>query len=151
MVSKTEDQRLESIRTRIDEIDRDLQTLISERARCAQQVAKIKQRSGSQGDYYRPEREARVLRAVKARNRGPLSGEEMARLFREIMSACLALEEPLVVAFLGPEGTFTQAAATKHFGRSIRTLPLRAIDEEMARRLRRAGFGGLFAPLSQYG
>jgi chorismate mutase/prephenate dehydratase len=70
-----------------------------------------------------------VLRRVIEANRGPLSNEEMARLFREIMSACLALEEPLRIAFLGPEGTFTQAAALKHFGKSIHSIPLRAIDE----------------------
>jgi len=129
MVSKTEDQRLETLRARIDGIDEQLLALISERAACAQEVAEVKQQLGLHTDFYRPEREAQVLRSVKARNPGPLRGEEMARLFREIMSACLALEEPLIVAFLGPEGTFTQAAASKHFGRSIRALPLRAIDE----------------------
>ena len=60
---------------------------------------------------------------------GPLRDEEIARLFREIMSACLAQQEPLKVAFLGPEGTFTQAAVLKHFGSSVRALPLPAIDE----------------------
>jgi chorismate mutase/prephenate dehydratase len=80
-------------------------------------------------DYYRPEREAEVLRAALQRNQGPLRDEEIARLFREIMSACLAQQEPLKVAFLGPEGTFTQAAVIKHFGSSVRALPLAAIDE----------------------
>jgi chorismate mutase/prephenate dehydratase len=64
-----------------------------------------------------------------ARNKGPVSNEEMARLFREIMSACLALEQPMKIAFLGPEGTFTQAAALKHFGHSVITVPLATIDE----------------------
>ena len=77
-------------------------------------------------DFYRPEREAQVLRKALARNRGPLRDEEIVRLFREIMSACLAQEEPLKVAFLGPEGTFTQAAVLKHFGHSVRAL--RAAD-----------------------
>src|SRR5690625_5828371 len=62
-------------------------------------------------------------------NKGPLSDEEMARLFREIMSACLALEQPVKVAFLGPEGTFTQQAALKHFGHSAVALPFSAMDE----------------------
>lgn len=79
--------------------------------------------------FHRPEREAQVLRRVIEANQGPLSSEEMARLFREIMSARLALEEPLKIASFGPEGTFTQAAALKHFGKSIRSIPLRAIDE----------------------
>ena len=125
----SEADRLQALREQIDALDRQLQTLISERARCAQQVGAIKQAAGATGNFYRPEREAQVLRRVIEANQGPLSSEEMARLFREIMSACLALEEPLKIAFLGPEGTFTQAAALKHFGKSIRSTPLRAIDE----------------------
>ena len=125
----SEAERLQSLREEIDTLDRQLQTLIAERARCAKQVGAIKRAAGATGNFYRPEREAQVLRRVIEANHGPLSSEEMARLFREIMSACLALEEPLKIAFLGPEGTFTQAAALKHFGKSIRSIPLRAIDE----------------------
>jgi chorismate mutase/prephenate dehydratase len=88
-----------------------------------------KSASGKAVDFYRPEREAEVLRLALKRNQGPLRNEEIARLFREIMSACLAQQEPLKVAFLGPEGTFTQAAVIKHFGSSVRSLPLAAIDE----------------------
>ncbi len=124
-----EQQQLEAIRARIDQLDREIQKLISERAACAQQVGLIKQAQGPDARFYRPEREARILREVLARNEGPLDGEEMARLFREIMSACLALEHPMQIAFLGPEGTFTQAAVHKHFGHSVTTLPLGAIDE----------------------
>ena len=124
-----EADRLLALREQIDGVDRQILALISERARCAQQVGAIKQASGATGNFYRPEREAQVLRRVIETNQGPLSSEEMARLFREIMSACLALEEPLKIAFLGPEGTFTQAAALKHFGQSIHSIPLRAIDE----------------------
>ncbi len=79
--------------------------------------------------FYRPEREAQVLKRVMERNQGPLGNEEMARLFREIMSSCLALEQPLKVAYLGPEGTFTQAAAMKHFGHAVISKPMAAIDE----------------------
>ena len=123
--------RLDEIRKRIDAVDAEVQRLISERAALAQEVAQIKQAEQADEEvvFYRPEREAQVLRKVLARNQGPLPGEEMARLFREIMSACLALEQPLTVAFLGPEGTFTQAAALKHFGHSVRTRPQAAIDE----------------------
>lgn len=121
--------KLADIRNRIDALDEELQRLISERASLAQQVAEIKQEQGGDTQYYRPEREAEILRNVLARNEGPLAGEEMARLFREIMSACLALEQPLSIAFLGPEGTFTQAAALKHFGHSVKTVPMTAIDE----------------------
>ncbi|MBE2294980.1 MAG: prephenate dehydratase [Phycisphaerales bacterium] len=125
----SEADSLLALRGRIDALDQQIQTLISERARCAQEVGVLKQAAGATGNFYRPEREAQVLRRVIETNPGPLSNEEMARLFREIMSACLALEEPLRIAFLGPEGTFTQAAALKHFGKSIRSIPLRAIDE----------------------
>jgi chorismate mutase/prephenate dehydratase len=124
-----EADRLQALREQIDGLDRQIQTLIAERAHCAQQVGALKQAAGATGNFYRPEREAQVLRRVIEANRGPLSNEAMARLFREIMSACLALEEPLKIAFLGPEGTFTQAAALKHFGKSIHSIPLRAIDE----------------------
>ena len=109
------DDALTALRQRIDAIDQQLLDLLSARARAAQEVAAVKTTCGD-AHFYRPEREAQVLRTVKERNPGPLAGEEMARLFREIMSACLALEQPIKVAFLGPEGTFTQAAAAKHFG-----------------------------------
>lgn len=125
----TESDKLQQIRGRIDELDQQIQALINERARCAQEVARIKAANGEQASFYRPEREAAVLREIQARNPGPLSNEAVARLFREIMSACLALEEPLSIAFLGPEGTFTQAAALKHFGHSVRTVSLQAIGD----------------------
>ncbi len=127
--STEERERLAVLRSEIDAVDEKIQALINQRARCAQDIGAIKRSLGTQGDYYRPDREAQVLRRIKDRNTGPLGKEEVARLFREIMSACLALEEPLDVAFLGPEGTFTQAAAIKHFGRSIRCAPLGAIHE----------------------
>jgi chorismate mutase / prephenate dehydratase len=120
---------LAEIRERIDAIDAEVHALLNARAQFAQQVGISKSSSGKAVDFYRPEREAEVLRKALARNRGPLRDEEIARLFREIMSACLAQQEPLKVAFLGPEGTFTQAAVVKHFGSSVRALPLPAIDE----------------------
>lgn len=116
---------LKKIRARIDTLDEQIQALITERAKCAQEVARVK---GAGSAFYCPEREAEVLRKVAERNTGPLTTEEMVRLFREIMSACLALEQQLKIAFLGPEGTFTQAAALKHFGHSVQTVPLPAID-----------------------
>ncbi len=120
---------LDSIRESIDDIDARIQGLLSERARFAQLVGISKTAGGKAVDFYRPEREAQVLRKALKRNAGPLRDEEVVRLFREIMSACLAQQEPLKVAFLGPEGTFTQAAVLKQFGASVRALPLPAIDE----------------------
>lgn len=118
-----------ALRTQIDGIDGQIQALINQRAQCAQQVAdvKLKEYREQNGDsvaldqvfFYRPEREAQVLRKVMERNAGPLDSTAMAHIFREIMSACLALEKPMQVAYLGPEGTFTQAAAIKHFGHAV--------------------------------
>lgn len=125
------DDALAGMRRSIDVLDARIAELISERARLAQKVALVKGKPGEghTADYYRPEREAEVLRGVVGRNKGPLTNEEMVRLFREIMSACLAQEEPLKVGYLGPEGTFSQSAVYKHFGHSVKALPLATIDE----------------------
>lgn len=121
---------LGSIRERIDDIDQRIHELLNERARWAQQVGQTKRGEGlSTADFYKPEREAQVLRKAIERNKGPLRNDEIVRLFREIMSACLAQQEPLKIAFLGPEGTFSQQAVLKHFGHSVRALPLPAISE----------------------
>ena len=127
--SKQADADLAEIRQRINEIDERIQALINERAKYAQKVGLAKGELAQAVDYYRPEREAEILRTIKKRNDGPLRDEEMLRLFREIMSACLAQQEPLKVGFLGPEGTFTQTAVYKHFGHSVRALPFHTIDE----------------------
>ena len=122
--------QLSSIREQIDDIDQRIHELLNERARWAQQVGQSKRGEGlSTADFYKPEREAQVLRKAIERNDGPLRNEEIVRLFREIMSACLAQQEPLKIAFLGPEGTFSQQAVLKHFGHSVRALPLPAISE----------------------
>ncbi len=113
------DERLADVRARIDALDAEIQRLISDRASLAFEVARTKGEHLPAADYYRPEREAQVLRGVVERNQGPLSDSEMLRLFREIMSACLARQEPMRIAYLGPEGTFTQQAVHAHFGHSV--------------------------------
>ena len=122
---------LEAVRERIDAIDRDLQRLLNERADCALAVGRIKH--AEPGDqppvFYRPEREAQILARIKAENQGPLSDEDLARLFREIISCCLNLEQPLTIAYLGPPGTYTEAAAVKQFGHFAGTRALASIDE----------------------
>ena len=123
------EQRLATIRDRIDDLDRRILGLINERAGCALEVADIKRAAGEALNFARPEREARLLRALSEANEGPLDDAAVTRVFREIISACLALEQPLSIAYLGPPGTFTQAAVHKHFGRSIESRPLAAIDE----------------------
>ena len=128
---------LNRIRQNIDAVDCEIQTLINNRAKLAQQVATVKKEHVANSDsadkrnpiFYRPEREAQVLKAVMARNEGPIADEKMARLFREIMSVCLDLEAPQRIAFLGPLGTFTHAAALKHFGKAADTLPLTTITD----------------------
>jgi chorismate mutase/prephenate dehydratase len=120
---------LADVRVRIDGIDRQIQELIAERAGWAHQVGKAKGPLKAAVDYYRPERESQVLRMVIDRNHGPLADEVLVRLFREIMSACLAQQEPLKVGYLGPEGTFSEQAVRKHFGHSAHGLPLASIEE----------------------
>src|SRR5512134_3221320 len=120
---------LAGLRAKIDDVDARIHGLLNERAYLARQVGISKHADGHTVDFYRPEREAQVLRMARDRNKGPLRTEEILRLFREIMSACLAQEEPLKVGFLGPEGTFSQTAALKHFGHSVRALALSSVDE----------------------
>ncbi len=126
---KPDNPDLAEIRQRINAIDERIQGLINDRAKIAQLVGVAKGDLGSAVEYYRPEREAEVLRSIVERNEGPMRDEEMLRLFREIMSACLAQQEPLKIGFLGPEGTFTQTSVYKHFGHSVRALPYHTIDE----------------------
>ncbi|MCP4874739.1 MAG: prephenate dehydratase [Gammaproteobacteria bacterium] len=124
---------LEQLRKRIDAIDEQLLELFNQRARCALDVANVKSASSEEGvggvDFFRPDREAQVISRLKSLNQGPLSDDEAGRLIREVMSACLALEQPLKIAYLGPEGTFTQSAALKHFGHSVSTIPMSSIPD----------------------
>ncbi|MBE2259230.1 MAG: prephenate dehydratase [Candidatus Accumulibacter sp.] len=117
------------VREQIDRLDGQLLELLNQRARFAQQVGEIKARHGEAGFIYRPEREAQVLHRIREMNPGPLSGETVTWFFREVMSACLSLEQPLGIAFLGPLGTFSESAATKHFGHAARLMPQISIDD----------------------
>jgi len=129
MTRKNDDRAaLEEVRRRIDALDEQIQALISERAALAYEIGASKGALPHAVDYYRPEREAQVLRGVLERNQGPLSDSEILRLFREIMSACLARQEPLKIAYLGPEGTYTQQAVYRHFGHSVQALGHPAIE-----------------------
>ena len=124
---------LGSLRSQIDALDDEILERLNARARLARQIGELKN-DGAGGDtakvaIYRPEREAQVLRRLKAANPGPLSGEAVARLFREVMSACLALEKPLSIACLGPHGTFSEAAAIKQFGHAAAVNPYATIDD----------------------
>ncbi|HTS85120.1 MAG TPA: prephenate dehydratase [Usitatibacter sp.] len=118
------ESELDRLRASIDRIDDGILEALNERARLARAIGTLKV-----GKAYRPEREAQVLRRLKERNPGPLSGETVALIFREIMSACLALERPITVAYLGPKGTFSERAALKHFGLAAEAMPADSIDE----------------------
>ena len=129
---------LDQLRQDIDSIDRQIHQLLNLRAERAQRVADVKlaeltvktgQADLSKVMFYRPEREAQVLQKVMDRNDGPLDDKTVAHLFREIMSACLALEKPMEVAYLGPEGTFTQQAALKHFGHAVQCHSQTSIED----------------------
>jgi chorismate mutase/prephenate dehydratase len=120
---------LEQIRESIDAIDAEILRLVNERATLAQAAGEAKRAGGGDdAPLYRPEREAQLLRRIAQRNPGPLRDVDVQRIVAEVVSACRALELPLAVAYLGPAGTFTEAAAVKHFGHAVQTRPLDTID-----------------------
>ncbi len=123
------DEELAKLRLEIDALDKKIQSLIGERAQLASAVAEVKRATKNNNGFYRPEREVQVLRNIINRNDNLIKDKDMAHIFREIMSACLALEQGISVAYLGPEGTFTQEAALKHFGHAISTLDCASISE----------------------
>lgn len=122
------EDKLKLIRHQIDSIDKQFYDLLKQRAELAAEVAKIKKQQDNPV-YYRPEREAQILRAIVASNDSLLPDHDVARVFRDIMSACLALQKPLTIAYLGPKGTFTQLAVEKHFGESVNTSPQNTITD----------------------
>ena len=121
---RDDEDELKRRRTEIDALDRELLRIVSDRATHAKAIGLLKS-----GPAYRPEREAQVLRRVVKMNVGPLSNDAVAGIFREVMSACLALEQKLSVAYLGPAGTYSHTAVTRHFGDSVAADPCASIDE----------------------
>jgi chorismate mutase / prephenate dehydratase len=119
--------KLKPLREQIDDIDAQILALLAQRGRVAQEVGHVKAETNA--PVFRPEREAQVLRGVAERNPGPLQDSDVQTIFREIMSACRALEKRVTVAYLGPSGTFSEEAVFKQFGSAIETLPCASIDE----------------------
>ena len=119
--------KLADLRVQIDAIDRELLALMNRRAQIAEQVGEVKKREGT--PFFRPDRVAQVIEKIQQANTGQLKNEHVAAVWREIMSACLALESPVRVAYLGPVGTFSEQAALQFFGASIEHVPCISIDE----------------------
>ncbi|MEB4590328.1 prephenate dehydratase [Candidatus Thiothrix sp. Deng01] len=120
---------LAALRERIDSLDTQILALLNERARCAEEVAHTKLAEDPGAKFYRPEREAQILTRMQSLNSGPLRNEQVTHLYREIISSCLALEESMRIAYLGPAGTFAQEATFKHFGQAVATLPVESIPQ----------------------
>jgi len=120
---------LEKLRQEIDRLDDELLRLLNRRASLAREIGGLKQGAPA----YRPEREAEILRRVSAASAGPLSAPRVAAVFREVISACRALEEPIRVTYLGPEGTFSEQAVRKHFGTAVEAQPTGSVDEAFRR------------------
>ena len=118
---------LSSLRVQIDTVDRELLSLLNRRAALALAVGEIKRAEGS--PVFRPERERQVIEGLRQANAGPLHADAVAPIWREIMSACRALEQPTRVAYLGPAGTFSEQAALGYFGSSVQRVPCPSIDE----------------------
>ncbi|HMN20601.1 MAG TPA: prephenate dehydratase [Ottowia sp.] len=125
--SPIQTEALAHLRTRIDELDSRLLALLNERARVAEEVGELKRREGT--PFFRPDRVAQVIAKVQQANTGPLLNQHVAAIWREIMSACLALEVPQRVAVLGPEGTFTEQAAIEYFGSAANLIYCNNFDE----------------------
>ncbi|OGS91163.1 MAG: chorismate mutase [Gallionellales bacterium GWA2_60_18] len=117
-------EQLKQFRAQIDSLDDELLKLVNRRAALAQQIGLLKE----DGTVLRPEREAQILRRLQADNQGPLGDAAVAQLFTEVMSQCRALEAPLRVAYLGPHGTFSEAAVLQRFGQACEGLPADSID-----------------------
>ncbi len=124
---KMSDEQLKPLRQQIDDIDAQLLELLSRRARVVQEVGHVKAETSA--PVFRPEREAQILRGVAERNPGPLAAGDLQSIFREIMSACRALEKRVTIAYLGPAGTYSEQAVTRQFGQSVQGLPCLSLDE----------------------
>ncbi len=116
---------LEKLRRRIDEIDNDILNFFNKRADIVLEIAHIKRNEKAR--YYSPERERQILDRLISLNKGPFPNETLRVIYREILSASLSLEEPLKVAYLGPQATFTHLAAMRHFGSSAQLVPTDSI------------------------
>ena len=123
-------ENLKSLRSKIDKIDKDLLKLIQKRAALAVSIGKIKSKISPNTSFYKPDREATILRNIlKANEKGALSNEKVRTIYKELISGCLSLEEALRISYLGPEGTHSEAAVHGHFGSLVSRIPSPTIDD----------------------
>ncbi len=121
---------LENIRKKIDELDEKIIALLTDRTKLALEIGKLKQAKDS--EVYAPARESEIYRKIDSLAKGPLSSDALKAIYREIMSASLALEKQISVAYLGPEATFTHLASLSKFGSSVKYVPCTSITEVFA-------------------
>jgi len=118
-------KKIDKLRKNIDEIDKRLLELISNRGMYAKEIGLLK----DDGIVYKPEREAQVISKLIKENKGPLSNDSVTNIYKSIISNCRALEKKLTISFLGPSGTFSEEATIKHFGENVKSIPTNSIDE----------------------
>ena len=118
-------KKLDKLRKNIDDIDKKLLELISNRGLLAKEIGLLK----DDGVIYKPEREAQVITKLIKENKGPLSNDSVTNIYKAIISNCRALEKKLAISFLGPSGTFSEEATIKHFGENVKSIPTNSIDE----------------------
>ena len=124
------DKNLKGLRNKIDKIDKDLLTLIQKRASLAVDIGKIKSKISPNSSFYKPDREANIIRNIlKANENGALSNLKVRSIYKELISGCLSLEEALKISYLGPEGTHSEAAVHNHFGSLVSRIPSSTIDD----------------------
>ncbi len=121
--------RLKAVRQQIDSINNEILQLINRRAELAKEVGDIKREANPEPNYYRPEREAQILRELIAKNPGPVHDKDVAQIFRAVIASGLALQQPLTIAYLGPQGTFSQAAVAQHFGNIVGQKPVASLKQ----------------------
>jgi chorismate mutase/prephenate dehydratase len=131
-MNRTAAMTLEELRQQIDEIDRELVALLNRRAEIVVQVGKLKNADGT--PIYSPDREKAVFERIKAANKGPLPDKTLLAIYRELMSGSFALEKPLRIAYLGPQGSFSHLAAVGKFGQSVEyesVVQIRSVFDEV--------------------
>ncbi len=119
------EERLQELRKKIDQIDKQVINLLNERARAAIEIGRLKNTTGM--SFYAPDREKKIYDNIHNLNRGPLPDKVFFAIYRELMSGCLSLEKPLQISYLGPEGSFSHLAAVKKFGSAVKYIPLEDI------------------------